>query len=193
MTTLLGILGFYRSLRVSCGLHIYVLQSHRVIVLRYLYVSSNPWYCNGCSKDPDWAIYEAFKTASIPNYKPYRPAEKKGPASKTKTEEDVQELELAARYAVTSASAMAISAILTNPLEVVRTRWQTSGGDIDRPKTLVFMVRDMWRQAGWRAFMRGALIRGLYYVRDYCLCVAYSLLITQIPANVRIFSIVGLR
>jgi len=105
----------------------------------------------------------------------------------------VQELELAARYAVTSASAMAISAILTNPLEVVRTRWQTSGGDIDRPKTLAILVRDMWRQAGWRAFMRGALIRGLYYVRDYCQRVVDFLPITQIPANVRIFSTVGFR
>lgn len=131
-----------------------------------MYVS-NHWYCGDCSRDPDWAIYEAFKTASIPNYKPYQPAETRDSKTKTQTGEDVQGLELAARYAVTSASAMSISAILTNPLEVVRTRWQTSGGDINRPKTPAFMVRDMWRQAGWRAFMRGALIRGLYYVRDY--------------------------
>lgn len=113
------------------------------------------------SKGIDWAIYEGFKKAMIPNYNPYsRTTKKLG-----NVEEN--EFELAARYAVTSASAMSISAMITNPLEIVRTRWQTSGGDKNRPKTLTLMIRDMWRQAGWKAFMRGALIRGIYYVSHY--------------------------
>ncbi|PVF93102.1 mitochondrial carrier [Serendipita vermifera] len=105
-----------------------------------------------------WAIYEGFKTAVIPNYNPYR--ETKAELQGTKREE----IQLAATYAVTSGLAMSLSAMITNPIEIVRTRWQTSGADADRSSTMIGMVRRMWKEAGWRAFMRGALIRGIYYI-----------------------------
>lgn len=129
--------------------------------------SSSKYLCVR-SRGADWAIYEAFKTAAIPNYNPYRPDEAKS------TDASVQGVELAARYAVASASAMSISAVLTNPIEVVRTRWQTSGGDPNRPPTLLAMVREMNRQAGWKAFMRGAVVRGLYYVGSCAAIIAYA-------------------
>lgn len=107
-----------------------------------------------------WALYEAFKTAAIPNYNPY--------ASKTPNPKErgdgSAEVQLAARYAATSAAAMSMAAVVTNPIEIVRTRWQTSGGDVNRPTSILALVREMWAQAGWRAFMRGALIRGIYYM-----------------------------
>lgn len=109
------------------------------------------------SLSTDWALYEGLKTMAIPGYNPYTSSAKpKG--------SETEEIELAARYAATSAMAMSLSAMITNPIEVVRTRWQTSGGDVDRPKSIVSMMKQMWKQAGWRAFMRGGLVRGLYYV-----------------------------
>jgi hypothetical protein len=104
-------------------------------------------------------LYEGFKSIAIPGYNPYTSASK--PKESTS---ETEEIEIAARYAATSAVAMSVSAIITNPIEVVRTRWQTSGGDIDRPSNILSMMKVMWKQAGWRAFTRGALIRGLYYV-----------------------------
>jgi len=113
----------------------------------------------GLTHGTDWAIYERLKMAAIPNYNPYQsPSKSKGGGT--------NEMDLAARYAALSATAMSTSAIITNPIEIVRTRWQTSGGDANRPVSLLSMIQDMWRQAGWRAFMRGAMIRGIYYVRD---------------------------
>lgn len=104
-----------------------------------------------------WAIYERLKMTWIPNYNPYQP-------KSTRQSGNESEVDLAARYAVLSATAMSISAMVTNPIEVVRTRWQTSGGDVNRPTSMVSMMRMMWRQAGWRAFMRGAVVRGIYYI-----------------------------
>lgn len=95
--------------------------------------------------------------AAIPNYNPY------ASPSNSKSD-DTNEISLAARYAALSATAMSISAMVTNPIEIVRTRWQTSGGDTNRPISMLSMMREMWQQAGWRAFMRGAVVRGIYYV-----------------------------
>ncbi|KAG8831215.1 hypothetical protein FRC17_003464 [Serendipita sp. 399] len=111
----------------------------------------------GVWRPSDWALYETFKKAVIPNYNPYRStAQAKG--------DGATEVELATRYAASSAIAMSLSAIVTNPIEVVRTRWQTSGGDVNRPASMIALVREMWRQAGWKAFMRGAAVRGIYYI-----------------------------
>jgi hypothetical protein len=96
----------------------------------------------------------------IPNYNPYKD-------TKTRTQGTrKEEIQLAAKYAITSGLAMSLSAMITNPIEIVRTRWQTSGADKDRSSTMIGMIKRMWKEAGWRAFMRGALIRGIYYVRD---------------------------
>ncbi|KAG8775162.1 hypothetical protein FRC19_001930 [Serendipita sp. 401] len=104
-----------------------------------------------------WALYETFKKAVIPNYNPYKStAQAKG--------DGATEVQLATRYAATSAAAMSLSAIVTNPIEIVRTRWQTSGGDVNRPISMTALIREMWRQAGWRAFMRGSVVRGIYYI-----------------------------
>ena len=85
---------------------------------------------------------------------------------------------------------MSMAAVVTNPIEIVRTRWQTSGGDVNRPTSILALVREMWTQAGWRAFMRGALIRGIYYVRDDAILHArltFSIDTLQCPSSAVLF------
>ncbi|KAG8841239.1 hypothetical protein FRB91_005215 [Serendipita sp. 411] len=124
---------------------------------KYPYVSDVANSQAFANEQTDWALYETFKKAVIPNYNPYKStAQAKG--------DGATEVQLATRYAATSAAAMSLSAIVTNPIEIVRTRWQTSGGDVNRPISMTALIREMWRQAGWRAFMRGSVVRGIYYI-----------------------------
>lgn len=44
----------------------------------------------------------------------------------------------------------------------------TPNGDVTKKATLPGLVQQIWRQAGWRGFMRGAGMRVMYYVG--CLC-----------------------
>lgn len=112
----------------------------------------------------DWALYEATKSVLIPNYSGVAQPNTKSILSTS----DKSELEIAARYALSSSTAMSLAAVLTNPIEVAKTRWQTSGRTtLDsslKEMTVRSMVRDIWRQGGWRAFVRGAGMRVLYYV-----------------------------
>ncbi len=87
--------------------------------------------------------------------------------------ENESQVRLAGRYAMCSATGMSAAAVITNPLEVVRTRWQTSGGymtvstpngDVTKTATLPGLIQQIWKQAGWRGFMRGAGMRVMYYV-----------------------------
>ena len=108
-------------------------------------------------------------------------------------------MRLAGRYAMCSAAGMSTAAAITNPLEVVRTRWQTSGGhitvstpngDVTKKATVPSLIQQVWRQAGWRGFMRGASMRVIYYVRllrcPILLRTSHVDLLTttQIPSNV---------
>jgi hypothetical protein len=127
----------------------------------------------------DWAVYEALKTAFIPGYTPYpvfQANPNPSPLDPSIAENgpgNESQVRLAGRYAMCSAAGMSTAAVITNPLDVVRTRWQTSGGhmtvssqigDVTKKATLPGLIQQIWRQAGWRGFMRGASIRVMYYV-----------------------------
>jgi len=127
----------------------------------------------------DWAVYETFKTAVIPGYSPYpvfRANSNTPPLDSSIAEigpENESQVRLAGRYAMCSAAGMSTAAVITNPVDVVRTRWQTSGGhmtvstpngDVTKKETLAGLIQQIWRQAGWSGFMRGAGMRVNYYV-----------------------------
>jgi len=135
----------------------------------------------------DWAVYEALKTTFIPGYTPYPVFQANSnpppldPSVVEIHQESESQVRLAGRYAMCSAAGMSTAAFITNPLEVVRTRWQTSGGymsvstpngDVTKMATLPGLIQQIWRQAGWRGFMRGAGMRVIYYVG----CFLYSVL-----------------
>ncbi|KAI8048630.1 mitochondrial carrier domain-containing protein [Syncephalis plumigaleata] len=71
-------------------------------------------------------------------------------------------------YLFGSAIACMIGAILTNPLDVVRTRWQVSHGDdraVARANNWLSVAAHLWQYEGrWRAFMRGVWARVLSMV-----------------------------
>ena len=125
---------------------------------------------------PDWAVYEALKTTFIPGYSAYPVQSNPAPLEPSITgiaPENESQVRLAGRYAMCSAAGMSTAAVITNPLEVVRTRWQTSGGymtvstphgDMTKKATLPGLIQQIWKQAGWKGFMRGAGMRVLYYV-----------------------------
>ena len=126
---------------------------------------------------PDWAVYEALKTTFIPGYSAYPVNSNPPPLDPSIAAgiapENESQVRLAGRYAMCSAAGMSTAAVITNPLEVVRTRWQTSGGymtvstpngDMTKKATLPGLIQQIWKQAGWRGFMRGAGMRVLYYV-----------------------------
>ena len=128
---------------------------------------------------PDWAVYEALKTAFIPGYSAYPVLQvnsKPPPLDPSIADigpENESQVRLAGRYAMCSATGMSTAAVITNPLEVVRTRWQTCGGymtvstpngDVTKTATLPGLIQQIWMQAGWRGFMRGAGMRVMYYV-----------------------------
>lgn len=67
--------------------------------------------------------------------------------------------------------ACALSVVLTNPVDIVQTRWQTSGGKItseglkeSREGTLKDIVKHLWQSSGPKGFMRGVGIRIFYAV-----------------------------
>ena len=82
-------------------------------------------------------------------------------------------MRLAGRYAMCYAAGMSTAVVITNPFDVVLTRWQTSGGhitvstpngDVTKKVTLPGLIQQIWRQAGWSGFMRGAGMRIIYHV-----------------------------
>ena len=126
---------------------------------------------------PDWAVYEALKTAFIPGYSAYPVNSNPPPLDPSIAgiaPANESQVRLAGRYALCSAAGMSTAAVITNPLDVVRTRWQTSGGymtvstpngDMTKKATLPGLIQQIWKQAGWKGFMRGAGMRVMYYVR----------------------------
>ena len=115
------------------------------------------------STSADWACYEGLKSMFIPGYVPSTNTSLDPPKQAS---QETPTMSLALRYAGCSAIAISTSAIVTNPLEVVRTRWQTSTsrlGSVDRP-TVGSIARQIWQSAGWRGFWRGSGARVIYYV-----------------------------
>lgn len=65
--------------------------------------------------------------------------------------------------------ACGLSVVLTNPVDIVQTRWQTSGGKItsdglkeSREGTLKDVFKHLWQTSGPKGFMRGVGIRLFY-------------------------------
>jgi hypothetical protein len=65
--------------------------------------------------------------------------------------------------------ACGLSVVLTNPVDIVQTRWQTSGGKItsdglknSREGTLKDVFQHLWQTSGPKGFMRGVGIRLFY-------------------------------
>jgi len=149
--------------------------SPHVSICKTLLVLTHSLTQHNDSPFSDWAVYEALKNAFIPGHSPYPANSNPPPLDLTITEvaqENESQVLLAGRYAICSAAGMSTAAVITNPLEVVRTRWQTSGGrmsvstahgDVTKA-TLPSLVQQIWREAGWRGFMRGAGMRVIYYV-----------------------------
>lgn len=98
-----------------------------------------------------WSAYESLKTHFIPSYSAY------GPASAT-TSDSPHIL----RYTLCSVTACSLAASVTNPVELVQSRWQTSAGK--RGVSVGGIVRELWRQGGVRAFGRGLGVRIAYAV-----------------------------
>ena len=99
-------------------------------------------------------LYETLKGRYIPNYDAYKPA----PAS----DPTMGGIPLTARYTLCSVAACTVAAAVTNPIELVQSRWQTSAG---RGGGIRVIVKDLWKQGGPMAFGRGLGIRVLYAVR----------------------------
>ncbi|KAK9896895.1 mitochondrial carrier [Cystobasidium minutum MCA 4210] len=110
-----------------------------------------------------WLTYEALKTRFIPGY-----VASQGPR---KAQEHPIFSLTTLRYTACSMGACALSVVLTNPVDIVQTRWQTSGGKItsdglkeSREGTLKDVFKHLWQTSGPRGFMRGVGIRIFYAI-----------------------------
>jgi len=102
-----------------------------------------------------WMLYESLKTRFIPGY---TPASSRAPSPSVS---GLSEESLTLRYLLTSSAACAISVTVTNPIDAVQARWQTSGG---KAGGLQDIVRTMWRIGGTSAFLRGIGARIVYTI-----------------------------
>ncbi|KAI5476901.1 mitochondrial carrier protein [Pseudohyphozyma bogoriensis] len=101
-----------------------------------------------------WFLYESFKTRFIPGYSAYR--------STTPPPPITDGLPLTARFTLCSVSACALAAMVTNPFEVVQSRWQTSAGK--EKGGIKEIVRGVYRQGGVLAFTKGMSVRMAYAI-----------------------------
>lgn len=124
-----------------------------------------------------WTLYESFKTSFIPHYDAYRPSP---PSSLPSTP---YELPLTLKYTLCSVTACSLAASVTNPIELVQSRWQTSAGKGLGEKGVKGIVRELWKQGGVRAFGRGLGIRVAYAVSVVRGGGGRELMKMQIPAN----------
>ncbi|SGY79714.1 BQ5605_C008g05208 [Microbotryum silenes-dioicae] len=106
-----------------------------------------------------WFLYESFKLRFIPNYDPYH-TNKSAPNAETTSSSGG--LPLTARYTLCSVSACAVAVSVTNPIELVQSRWQTSRG-LARDG-IGGIVKELWRMGGPKAFARGLGIRIAYAI-----------------------------
>lgn len=106
-------------------------------------------------------VYESLKTRFIPNYIASQgPQHAPQHAFFSKT---------TLLYTLCSMGACTTSTVITNPVDIVQTRWQTSGGKItsdglskSKEGTLKDIARHLWQQGGPKAFMRGVSVRVSY-------------------------------
>ena len=114
-----------------------------------------------------WLLYESFKTRYIPGY-----VSTQGPSRSQPPPKHEFFSKTTLTYTACSIGACAISTISTNPVDIVQTRWQTSGGKItndglstSKEGTIRDIVRHLWSEGGAKAFMRGTGVRVFYAVR----------------------------
>lgn len=100
-------------------------------------------------------LYESLKTHFIPGY---TPASSRAPSPSVS---GLSEESLTLRYILTSSAACTISVAVTNPIDAVQARWQTSGG---KDGGLRDIIQVMWRVGGSSAFLRGISARIAYTV-----------------------------
>lgn len=68
-----------------------------------------------------------------------------------------------ARYTLCSVTACAVSASIVTPLELINSKWQTSGG-MKGGISIGGIVREVWKDGGARAFTRGLGMRVAYAI-----------------------------
>lgn len=122
-------------------------------------------------------LYESFKSRFIPGY---TPSSSRAPSQSIS---GLSEHSLTLRYLLTSSAACGISVTVTNPIDAVQARWQTSGGKSGGLKDI---IGTMWRTGGSSAFLRGIGARIAYTVGPSLSLFMEALdneLVMQIPAN----------
>jgi hypothetical protein len=102
-----------------------------------------------------WMLYESLKCRFIPGY---TPSSSRAPSQSIS---GLSEESLTLRYLLTSSVACGISVTVTNPIDAVQARWQTSAG---KAGGLRDIVKTMWRIGGTSAFLRGIGARIAYTV-----------------------------
>ncbi|GAA96183.1 uncharacterized protein L969DRAFT_84047 [Mixia osmundae IAM 14324] len=102
-----------------------------------------------------WTCYEILKKRLIPGYSTR--TSNAPPASKL----GLTETELMLRYMASSSIACATAVTLTNPLDAVTARLQTSGGRYGGVRNI---VKYMWTHGGLSAFTRGIKVRIAYAI-----------------------------
>lgn len=121
-----------------------------------------------------WMLYESLKTHFIPGY---TPASSRAPSPSVS---GLSEESLTLRYLLTSSAACAISVTVTNPIDAVQARWQTSGG---KAGGLRDIVKTMWRTGRTSAFLRGIGARIAYTVCLELLYANFYVLTTNIDSS----------
>ena len=117
-----------------------------------------------------WMLYESLKSRFIPGY---TPSSSRAPSQSIS---GLSEESLTLRYLLTSCVACGISVTITNPIDAVQARWQTSAG---KAGGLTDIVKTMWRIGGTGAFLRGIGARIAYTVSDGILSISRR----RMPAN----------
>jgi hypothetical protein len=102
-------------------------------------------------------LYESLKSKFIPGY---TPSSSRAPSQSIS---GLSEESLTLRYLLTSCVACGISVTVTNPIDAVQARWQTSAG---KAGGLTDIVKAMWKIGGTRAFLRGIGARIAYTVSN---------------------------
>ena len=126
-----------------------------------------------------WMLYESLKSRFIPGYTPS--------SSRTPSQSisGLSEESLTLRYLMTSSTACGISVTLTNPIDAVQARWQTSAG---KAGGLRDIVKTMWKIGGTSAFLRGIGARIAYTVSLEPICVQFLTRVNEVDPGQRYFN-----
>ncbi|KAK4057798.1 hypothetical protein OIO90_001017 [Microbotryomycetes sp. JL221] len=112
-----------------------------------------------------WSVYESLKTRFIPGYNGYRTGVSNS-ASNVETSSSTsltnETIPIPLRYTLCSVVACALSVSLTNPIEVVQARWQTSGTRSQALGGVQGIVKTLYAQGGLSSFTKGLGVRVAY-------------------------------